>query len=86
MMQRITNIELLQLSYWSPAKDMKSVLAEIKEFLQQWGRIDVNCDRNHLSRCPYLDIEHHLLTLAQVSYVTLHKTIPGFYEPKRESH
>lgn len=70
MMQRITNIELLQLSYWSPAKDMKSVIEGIKSFLQQWARIEVDYDRNELTRCPYLDIEHHLLTLAQVSEIT----------------
>lgn len=70
MMQRITNIELLQLSYWSPAKDMKSVIEGIKSFLQQWARIEVDYERNDLNRCPYLDIEHHLLTLAQVSEIT----------------
>jgi len=67
MMQRITNIEFLQLSYWLPAKDMKSVIEGIKDFLQQWARIDLDHERNDLSRCPYLDIEHHLLTLAQVN-------------------
>lgn len=70
MMQRITNIELLQLSYWSPAKDMKTVIEGIKSFLQQWARIEVDYERNELTRCPYLDIEHHLLTLAQVSEIT----------------
>ncbi|WAR24443.1 BIRC6-like protein [Mya arenaria] len=70
MMQRITNIEFLQLSYWSPTKDMKSVIEGIRDFLQQWARIDVDHDRNDLSRCPYLYIEHHLLTLTQVSEMT----------------
>ena len=38
MMQRVTNMELLKLSYWNPAKDMQSVLVDIKTFLQQWAR------------------------------------------------
>jgi hypothetical protein len=38
MMQRVTNMELLKLSYWSPTKDMQSVIVEIKSFLQQWAR------------------------------------------------
>ena len=73
-MQRITNIELLQLSYWSPAKDMKTVIEGIKSFLQQWARIEVDYERNELTRCPYLDIEHHLLTLAQVDKILLLKS------------
>ena len=36
MMQRVTNMEMLKLSYWNPAKDMKSILIDIKQFLQQW--------------------------------------------------
>ena len=75
-MQRITNIELLQLSYWSPAKDMKSVIEGIKSFLQQWARIEEDYERNELSRCPYLDIEHHLLTLAQVSCCDEYFSVP----------
>lgn len=70
MMQRITNIEFLQLSYWSPTKDMKSVIEGIQDFMQRWAQIDVEHDRNDLSRLPYLDIEHYLLTLAQVSEVS----------------
>ena len=38
LMQRITNMEMLKLSHWNPAKDMLSVLIEIKEVLQRWAR------------------------------------------------
>lgn len=38
MMQRVTNMEMLKLSYWSPTKDMQGVIQEIKAFLQQWAR------------------------------------------------
>ncbi len=38
LMQRITNMEMLKLSHWNPAKDMLGVLIEIKEVLQCWAR------------------------------------------------
>ncbi|ELU17166.1 hypothetical protein CAPTEDRAFT_195632 [Capitella teleta] len=72
MMQRVTNMEMLKLSYWNPAKDMKGVLSDIKVFLQQWARLEVNSERNDRKRFPfgsYVDIEHHLLRLALVSEV-----------------
>ncbi|KAK2179061.1 hypothetical protein NP493_516g01000 [Ridgeia piscesae] len=73
MMQRVTNMEMLKLSYWNPAKDMCSVLKDIKSFLQQWARLDVNSERNDTKLYPfgsYVDIEHHLLRLALVSEVS----------------
>ncbi|VDI27920.1 baculoviral IAP repeat-containing protein 6 (apollon) [Mytilus galloprovincialis] len=72
MMQRVTNMEMLKLSYWIPTKDMKSVIQDIKTFLQQWARLEVNSPRNDLLKYPYgayVEIEHHLLTLALVSEV-----------------
>ncbi|XP_062589719.1 uncharacterized protein LOC134251344 [Saccostrea cucullata] len=72
MMQRVTNMELLKLSYWSPTKDMQSVILEIKSFLQQWARLEVESERNDVQKYPhgaYLEMEHHLLTLALVSEV-----------------
>ena len=70
MMQRVTNMEMLKLSYWNPAKDMRSILVDIKHFLQQWARIEATSERNDRRRYPYgsyVDIEHHLLRLALVS-------------------
>lgn len=70
MMQRVTNMEILKLSYWNPAKDMKSTLIEVKTFLQQWARLEVDSERNDPKRYvygSYVDIEHHLLRLALVS-------------------
>ena len=69
MMLRVTDMEILKLSYWNPAKDMKTVLTDIKAFLQTWARLDHMSERNDRSRYPdgaYIDIEHHLLKLALV--------------------
>jgi len=69
-MQRVTNMEMLKLSYWNPAKDMRSILVDIKQFLQQWARLEGTSERNDRRRYPYgsyVDIEHHLLRLALVS-------------------
>ena len=49
MMQRVTNMEMLKLSYWSPTKDMQSVIQEIKAFLQQWARSGVTVRLRHCS-------------------------------------
>ena len=38
LMQRVTNMEMLKLTYWNPAKDMMNVLVDIKGFLEQWAR------------------------------------------------
>jgi len=73
MMLRVTTMEILKLTYWSPARDMKSVLMDIKMFLANRARLDLNSERNDRERYPdgaYIDIEHHLLRLALVSEVT----------------
>ena len=67
MMLRVTTMEILKLSYWNPARNMKEVLVDIKAFLQTWARLDCKSERNDRSRYPdgaYIDIEHHLLRLA----------------------
>lgn len=72
MMLRVTTMEILKLTYWNPAKDMKALLMDIKSFLQTWARLDLSSDRNDRNRYPdgaYIDIEHHLLRLALVSEV-----------------
>ena len=69
-MLRVTTMEILKLSHWNPAKNMKTVLIDIKEFLQTWARLDFKSERNDRTRYPdgaYIDIEHHLLRLALVS-------------------
>merc|ERR1719234_722968 len=73
MMLRVTTMEILKLTYWDPARDMKSVLMDIKAFLSTWARLDLTSERNDRARYPdgaYIDIEHHLLRLALVSEVT----------------
>lgn len=72
MMLRVTTMEILKLSHWNPARNMQSVLTDIKDFLQTWARLDFKSERNDRSRYPdgaYIDIEHHLLRLALVSEV-----------------
>jgi baculoviral IAP repeat-containing protein 6 len=71
-MLRVTTMEILKLSYWNPARNMESVLMDIKAFLQTWARLDLASDRNDVNRYPdgaYIDIEHHLLRLALVSEI-----------------
>uniref|UniRef100_T1IP19 UBC core domain-containing protein n=1 Tax=Strigamia maritima TaxID=126957 RepID=T1IP19_STRMM len=72
MMQRVTNMELLKYSFWNPARDMMTILCEIKAFLQEWARLDLDTRRNNIQLLPqgaYLEIEHDLLRLAMVSEV-----------------
>jgi len=72
MMLRVTTMEILKLTYWDPARDMKSVLTDIRNFLSTWARLDTRSERNDMVRYPggaYIDIEHHLLRLALVSEV-----------------
>ena len=72
-MLRVTTMEILKLTDWDPARDMKSVLLDIKTFLSTWARLDLNSERNDQMRYPdgaYIDTEHHLLRQALVSEVT----------------
>ncbi|XP_033101495.1 uncharacterized protein LOC117104721 [Anneissia japonica] len=67
MMQRVSNLDILKLSYWNPTKDMKTVLTEIREYLEKWARVDVESPRNDpkvYCQGSYTDIEHDLLKLA----------------------
>jgi baculoviral IAP repeat-containing protein 6 len=52
MMLRVTTMEILKLSYWNPARDMKSVLVDIKSFLETWARLDLQSERNDRHRHP----------------------------------
>ena len=73
MMLRVTTMEILKLTFWDPARDMKTVLLDIKTFLAAKARLDLNSVRNDKEKYPdgaYIDIEHHLLRLALVSEVT----------------
>ena len=50
MMLRVTTMEILKLSYWTPARNMVSVLTDIKEFLRTWARLDLQSERNDRAR------------------------------------
>ncbi|XP_074643918.1 uncharacterized protein LOC141900782 [Tubulanus polymorphus] len=72
LMQRVTSMELLKLSHWNPARDMASIVFDIKQLVQIWARLDVNSLRNDPIRYPngsFVDIEHFLLRLALTSEV-----------------
>jgi len=73
MMLRVTTMDILRLTNgWDPAKDMKSVLIVIKQFLAHRARLNVQSVRNNrlLAGGAYIPIEHSLLRLALVSDVT----------------
>ena len=73
MMLRVTTMEMLKLTFWNPARDMQTVLGNIKKFLATKAKLDLNSVRNDKEKYPegaYIDIEHHLLRLALVSEVT----------------
>ena len=72
MMLRVASMDVLKLSHWNPARDMKSVLQEIKDYLSTWARLDLKNERNALHQFPqgaYIEIENHLLWLAWVSEI-----------------
>lgn len=70
MMLCVSSLKIMKLTYWNPARDMKSVLQEVKNFLQAWTRLDITNERNdpvHYPTGAYLDIETALLWLSWVS-------------------
>lgn len=72
MMLRVANMDMLKLSHWNPARDMKSVLQEIKDYLSTWARLDLNSERNDVQRFrqgAYIEMENYLLWLAWVSEI-----------------
>ena len=72
MMLRVASMDMLKLSHWNPARDMKSVLQEIKDYLSTWARLDLNNERNALQRFPEgacTKLENYLLWLAWVSEI-----------------
>ncbi|XP_069681648.1 baculoviral IAP repeat-containing protein 6-like [Periplaneta americana] len=72
MMLRVAGMDVLKLSHWNPARDMRSVLQEIKDYLGTWARLDLDSERNDIRRFPqgaYIDMENYLLWLAWVSEI-----------------
>jgi len=66
MMGRVTSMEILKLSYWDPVKGMKYVLGEIRNMLQEHGKLDVNNPMNDMVQYPagaYTKLEYLLLRL-----------------------
>ena len=73
MMQRVTNLEMLKLSHWNPAKSMLSLVVEIRDFLQRVATLEVGSDRNNMYLFPagaYYAVENLLLRLALVTEIS----------------
>ena len=47
-MQRVTNLELFKLDHWNPAKDMRTMLVAVKDFIHEWARLEVDSDMNNM--------------------------------------
>jgi len=45
-------MEILKQTYWDPARDMKSVLLDIKTFPSTLARLDLSSERNDQMRYP----------------------------------
>ncbi|XP_071954359.1 uncharacterized protein [Antedon mediterranea] len=96
MMQRVTNLDMLKLSYWNPTKDMKTVLMEIWDYLEKWARVDVDSARNDPQvywEGAYTDLEHDLVKLALVSeinpranqeFLSMMNSKPVHYRPNQQ--
>lgn len=70
--QRVTNLDMLKLTFWEPTRSMRDVLTDVHKVLQKVARIDVASPRNDPVKYrygAYHDIEHHLLKLAIVTEV-----------------
>ncbi|XP_033606327.1 uncharacterized protein LOC111861733 isoform X3 [Cryptotermes secundus] len=91
MMLRVASMDMLKLSHWNPARDMKSVLQEIKDYLSTWARLDLNSERNDDQRFPqgaYIEMENYLLWLAWVSEIPsrAHQRFPEAEHERLLSH
>ncbi|PSN58000.1 hypothetical protein C0J52_08097 [Blattella germanica] len=91
MMLRVASMDMLKLSHWNPARDMRSVLQEIKDYLSTWARLDLKSERNDLERFPqgaYIQMENYLLWLAWVSEIPsrAHRRFPEAGRENASSH
>ena len=78
MMQKVTNLEMLKLSHWNPARSMVEVITTIRDFLQHTCRLEVEAERNNAHTYPagaYFPIENLLLRLAMVSVTNVTQVI-----------
>ncbi|XP_022243129.1 uncharacterized protein LOC106460649 isoform X2 [Limulus polyphemus] len=67
----ISLCKLFQLSYWNPVRTMKSVLMNVKGYLENYVRIDVDDWRNNLQMLPLVLLLEDLLSrLAVVSEIS----------------
>ncbi|CAD5110727.1 unnamed protein product [Dimorphilus gyrociliatus] len=70
--QLISNLEILQLKHWNPAKPMRDVILYIHSLLNAVGRIDLEDKRNDSNEYPdgaYLQIERLLTNLSSISEI-----------------
>lgn len=73
MMQHVTNLDILKLTYWNPAKDMRSVLSSIRSLLSDSACLELDSPMNSRADFPdgaYVPLEHALLRLALTTEIT----------------
>lgn len=67
LMNRITNMKMVQLNYWSPSRNVNFIINKLQTSLEMSCSIDVSSDMNNLSTYPegaYHDLESILVKLA----------------------
>jgi baculoviral IAP repeat-containing protein 6 len=69
LMHRITNLQMIQLEYWTPARTTKYVIEKLYSILEQHVDIDIDTDMNDIDRYPngaYHKLELPLIKLASM--------------------
>ena len=69
LMHRITNMKMLQLDYWTPARDLKYVINKLYEVINEKGVIETNSDMNDEKKFKtgaYHPLESTLVKLASL--------------------
>ncbi|XP_076353120.1 dual E2 ubiquitin-conjugating enzyme/E3 ubiquitin-protein ligase BIRC6-like isoform X1 [Tachypleus tridentatus] len=85
--EKLVNIslcKLFQLSYWNPVRTMKSVLMNVKGYLESYVRIDFDDWRNNLQVLPLVLLLEDLLSrLAVVSEISPRLFLQQFSEKEK---
>jgi baculoviral IAP repeat-containing protein 6 (apollon) len=67
LMHKITNLKVIQMEYWSPSRDMKTVIDKLYTIFDEHISIDVDSDMNNIAKFPagaYHPLESTLAKLA----------------------
>ena len=69
LMQRITNMKMIQLEFWSPCRDLSFIIDKLRNALELNGTIDYNSEMNDILKYPngsYHNLEAILIKLASL--------------------